>query len=186
MAGTQQYVTARDNARALGRFTRAEYQERLGLSTAGATHHLVLLKRAGIIAEVGRDPDDGRVRLYEYVKPVAVSVERTRREPVEVEVARAHRGVLGAKGAPVAGISARRRRGLQKEAGELIARIEAVEGWSVGERRKHSYIVYRPDGVPVTSVPITPSDHRTLANCWAELKRMGFPTDQNRAVRATA
>lgn len=39
---------------------------------------------------------------------------------------------------------------------------------------KNSHETVRKNGVRVTTLPSSPSDHRTMKNCLAELRRAGF------------
>ncbi|MEU5900370.1 hypothetical protein [Streptomyces venezuelae] len=47
------------------------------------------------------------------------------------------------------------------------------QGFEV-ERAKNNHWTVRKNGRRVTTLPSTPSDHRTMKNCLAYLKREGF------------
>jgi hypothetical protein len=77
-------VRARDAAQALGRFTKAEFADHLGLTLIGADHYVKLLAERGQIEQPGTD---GSV-AWEWIKPGAERLVTRRRKapPPEAEV----------------------------------------------------------------------------------------------------
>ncbi|MFF2184594.1 hypothetical protein [Streptomyces sp. NPDC058155] len=61
---------------------------------------------------------------------------------------------------------------MNKEVRDLIKRVEA-QGFEVTRTKKGHYMV-RKGGEPVTIISGTPSDHRSLKNSKAHLKRAGY------------
>ncbi len=60
----------------------------------------------------------------------------------------------------------------QREINNLIAALEA-QGFNVRTTRRGHYFVTK-NGVPVTTFSGTPSDHRSIKNGLAALRRAGF------------
>jgi hypothetical protein len=63
--------------------------------------------------------------------------------------------------------------GRSKETRELVRKLKAL-GCEVRPHKGH-WKVYR-DGEYVATVPSTPSDHRTMLNVRAQLRRIGLQT----------
>lgn len=59
-----------------------------------------------------------------------------------------------------------------KDIRQLIKKLEA-QGFTVTPTRNGHYRVSK-NGTSVTTLPGTPSDHRSMKNCLAYLKRAGF------------
>lgn len=60
-----------------------------------------------------------------------------------------------------------------KDLRKLIKALES-EGYTVRKTKKQHYEVRDTQGFRVTTLPGTPSDHRTMKNSLAPLKRRGF------------
>lgn len=56
---------------------------------------------------------------------------------------------------------------------DLIRELEA-QGFTWRTTARHHILVYSPDGNVVTTMPSTPSDHRSMKNCLSQLRRAGF------------
>lgn len=59
-----------------------------------------------------------------------------------------------------------------REVRKLIRRLEK-DGWSARKTGGGHWVVRSPEGVPV-SMPSSPSDHRSMKNVMAKLKRAGW------------
>jgi predicted RNA binding protein YcfA (HicA-like mRNA interferase family) len=60
-----------------------------------------------------------------------------------------------------------------KDIRRLITELKA-QGFRVGQTRGGHYIAYCPDGVTRVTIPGAPSDHRSMKNVLADLRRCGF------------
>jgi predicted RNA binding protein YcfA (HicA-like mRNA interferase family) len=60
-----------------------------------------------------------------------------------------------------------------KDIRQPIGELKA-QGFRVEHTRKGHYIAYCPDGVTRVTIPGTPSDHRSMKNVLADLRRCGF------------
>ena len=60
-----------------------------------------------------------------------------------------------------------------KEIRKLVARLQD-QGWRVDQLKSGHYRAYAPDGEGTVHIPGTPSDHRSLRNTVAQLKRHGY------------
>jgi predicted RNA binding protein YcfA (HicA-like mRNA interferase family) len=56
---------------------------------------------------------------------------------------------------------------------KIIAALED-QGWRVERTNKGHWRCYAPDAEGIVHLPGTPSDHRSLANAVAKLRRYGF------------
>lgn len=61
----------------------------------------------------------------------------------------------------------------KKETKEIVREAER-QGWRVETTKKGHIRFYAPDGVHVVHAGGTPSDHRSIANLLAQLRRYGF------------
>ncbi|KFK87811.1 hypothetical protein IX27_18115 [Streptomyces sp. JS01] len=61
---------------------------------------------------------------------------------------------------------------MSKEVRDLIKKVEA-QGFEVTRTKKGHWMV-KKNGVGVTTIPGTASDHRSLKNVKAQLKRAGY------------
>jgi predicted RNA binding protein YcfA (HicA-like mRNA interferase family) len=62
---------------------------------------------------------------------------------------------------------------VNKDLRTLIKELEA-QGFEVTKGRNSTHLVVRKKGQRVTTLPSTPSDHRTMKNCLADCRRAGF------------
>lgn len=60
-----------------------------------------------------------------------------------------------------------------KDIRKLLKSLEA-QGWRVERTKKGHYVAYAPDGVGRVTIPGTPSDHRSMKNTLADLRRHGY------------
>ncbi|MFI8085899.1 hypothetical protein ACIF6L_34555 [Kitasatospora sp. NPDC086009] len=61
---------------------------------------------------------------------------------------------------------------MHKDLRALVKKL-TVQGFEV-EATKNGHLTVRQDGRRVATLPGSPSDHRSMANCLAVLKRAGF------------
>jgi hypothetical protein len=52
--------------------------------------------------------------------------------------------------------------------------LAEAQGWRVRRAKTNHWIFLAPDGVGTAWMPSTPSDHRTIRNTKADLRRMGL------------
>ena len=60
-----------------------------------------------------------------------------------------------------------------KDIKNLIRALES-QGWRVEKTRSGHYMAYSPNGKDIVTIPGTPSDHRSMRNTLAALRRAGF------------
>lgn len=174
------FVDARNVMRRMDRLTVPELAEEISAGYAQARAILETMVEKGWVRKTQRtvrtSPAQGRpADLYEYIPPPRpggrFSRER-RRTPEEVAAAE-FKDFMVKRGAPIAGT--KKRRGVRDEVRALLALVDAAEGWYYESTQNNHYLVYHPDGYPVTTVPSTPSDWRSLPNALADMKRAGMP-----------
>jgi DNA-binding transcriptional ArsR family regulator len=149
----------RDVARELGTFTVQDVLDAADISHATAARWLRAWVDAGAL-EVERV---GQANVYAYVRPLPplnAPTMRPRSEP---------KPWAPRVGGPVAGAGASARLS-RREVRDLVRAAEA-QGATMRET-KHGYLLTR-DGDVVGHVPKTASDHRSLDNSRAELRRNG-------------
>jgi hypothetical protein len=56
---------------------------------------------------------------------------------------------------------------------ELLRELEA-QGFTWRTTKRNHILIYAPQGHVVTTLPSTPSDHRSMKNAIAGLRRAGF------------
>lgn len=56
---------------------------------------------------------------------------------------------------------------------ELIRELQA-QGFTTRTTKRGHILVYAPDGRMISTLPSTPSDHRSMKNAIATLRRAGF------------
>jgi hypothetical protein len=61
----------------------------------------------------------------------------------------------------------------KKKINELIRWLRG-RGWTADQGRKH-WKLRSPDGATVLSLPVTPSDYRTMHNVRRDFRRAGYP-----------
>ena len=109
----------------------------------------------------------GHQKRYECKRPKPPArFSRPRRKPPEAEFI-ARRG----KGRPVAG-TGRQERPTNREVGVLLEEVTAAGG-EIQRRTRHWAVLF--GGQVIGTVPNTPSDHRSLLNARAALRRAGLP-----------
>lgn len=170
------FIEARDVLRRLDRLTVPDLAQEICVSYSRAREILEEMVDRGWVrrtTEKVRTSDvQGRHSvLYEYVKPTG-RYTRERRKPVELEAVEQYRDIVVSRGQVVSG---KRKRAARKEVRDLLALIEKC-GWSYEPTNNNHYLVYHPDGYPVTTVPATPSDWRSLPNALADCRRAGMNT----------
>lgn len=159
---------ARHVARKLGSFTTSELQAKLAVSRVTAAREVQKMLDHGTIRDTKlRRKHDGPGRpapVYEYVQAPATITSRPRQTPVELE---AIKTIPTAKGG-----HRKRRRITNPEIRKLVAACRSA-GCRINENAGSGHIVvYTPSG-GIVNLPFTPSDHRAVRNCRAELKRAG-------------
>lgn len=150
----------RDEARRLDTFTFADMRETLpALSESTLARWLRRLTDDGVLTH----ERVGKAYLYAYVKPVAEAPTTSTAKPRK-RVAR------GAGQTAVAGAGRAKKRG-RREVREIVRGAE--QQGATARKQKHGYAIVK-DGETITSVPLTPSDHRSLKNTRAKLKAAGL------------
>lgn len=61
---------------------------------------------------------------------------------------------------------------LKNDTKKLVEKA-ARQGWRVDDRGSR-WLLFSPDGVTIVTIHKTPSDHRTIANTVAQLRKGGF------------
>lgn len=157
--GQRYHEVVRDHAVRLGTFTIAEiWAELPELSMAALRRWLAKLVEDGVLS-VERV---GTSNLYAYEDAPNTAPTHRPRGEIDIVPAVARRSVVEGSGA---------RRIARREVRELVEAAQA-QGADI-QLRKHGYAVVF-NGETVTSVPRTPSDHRSLKNVRAKLRRAGI------------
>lgn len=156
--GERWHEHVRDVAIELGTFTMAEIAARIPeVSEVTVRRWVARLVEDGIFT----CERVGKANLYAYERDAPARAPARTREP-EPERGGRDRAVAGT------GRSKSKRRDVDE-----ILRVAKAAGAEI-KAQKHGYAVV-VDGAIVTSIPRTPSDHRSLKNARASLRRGGIP-----------
>lgn len=149
---------ARDTLVRLKEVTVGQYADALGLSQTRARAYLKRFERRKMLEVVVRD--DARAHLYRYIDP--------RTAPPGPKVNGSHaRTRARAKGSPVPGTGRQRR--FRKEVQQVLDEATMLGG-VLDTKGDHPRV--RMPGGRVVTFPGTPSDHHSLANSRAEIKKI--------------
>jgi predicted ArsR family transcriptional regulator len=163
--------SVRSAAAKLKHFTAAELGQHLGVTRDTANRHIEQMILDGIVRSAGVKRGNGRpAPQFAFKAPTAVAVARRKEATPEQRVAAAF-VTARSRGSVVSGGRTRRKRAGRGAVRQLIASAER-QGAEIKEQ-KHGYAVVK-DGRTLGSIPKTASDHRSLKNARAELKRGGL------------
>lgn len=155
-ASTRVLAAAQD----LGTFTTADITDALGLAYITVSKWCKHYVDQGVFAR----RRDGKRHVYEFLLPERRVVNREKRTPPEVElIERRERTREVRQG---------RRYRVRPEVRDLIHDIRAAGGTLV-PGGSHPKVVFQ--GRVLDTVPLTPSDHRSVPNTRAKLRREGLP-----------
>jgi DNA-binding transcriptional ArsR family regulator len=104
---------------------------------------------------------DGQRKIWAWIKPETTPVNRPKVAPPEAKLV-----AFARKSAPVAGTG--RAQKARKDVGELLEACTKA-GMEIEKAARHWRVMF--GGIVVGTVPATPSDHRSLLNCRAEIQR---------------
>lgn len=176
LSSRELFQAARVKVRTLPRVTVPDLAEYLGVTCARAREVLVELEERGIIERAGkvhreqRAGKPGRHAItFDYVPPPPGPTQRRKGKTPEQIAEEQFREVLSARGQNVA---QRKQRRVRQEVRELLALCEE-HGCTVEKMSKH-YLIYHPDGYPITTCPVSPSDWRGLLNVRGDVRRAGI------------
>jgi hypothetical protein len=167
------YDEPRVAARKLGSFTAAELAEGLGRPVESVRKDIQKMLDNGVIEETKRQKwvqrrgvSGGRLaKIYAYRKVNEIVTSRPKQPALDLG------GVAPAPRRNGIGPSGRKMKITDPEVRKLVREVEAAGG-IVEPQAKH-YVAILPNGERV-AIPTTPSDHRSLPNTRATLRRKGL------------